>query len=178
MALPEHVVGEIIAGTLYSSPRPAGPHAIAGSRLGGTLIPPFDFGDPGPGGWWILDEPELHFGDDVLVPDVAGWRRERMPSAPRDAFIELPPDWLCEVLSPSTARMDRVSKLPIYARAGVAHVWLVDPVARTLEVMRLEAGRWVVAETFGGDATVRVPPFEAISLHLPRLWGEDAKSSG
>lgn len=175
--LPDNVVGEIVGGELYASPRPAGPHSVAGSSLGGVLIPPFHFGDPGPGGWWILFEPEVHLGENVLVPDFAGWRRERMPKAPDGPFIELAPDWLCEVLSPSTARLDRVRKLPVYARSGVAHVWLVDPIARTLEVLRLEGeastmARWVIAGTFGGDDVVRAEPFDAIDVKLSRLWGE------
>jgi Uma2 family endonuclease len=173
MALPDNVVGEIVGGRLHTSPRPGGPHAITSSVLGGSLIPPFHIGDPGPGGWWILDEPELHFGDDVVVPDVAGWRRERMPDAPKSAYFELPPDWLAEVLSPSTSRLDRVSKLPIYARAGVRHVWLVDPLACTLEVLRLDSGHWTVVSVFGGDDIVKAEPFDAIDLKLARLWGRD-----
>jgi hypothetical protein len=173
IALPENQVGEIVGGVLYASPRPAVPHAVAGSSLGGTLIPPFHFGDGGPGGWWILDEPELHFGEDVLVPDLAGWRRERMPGPPASAFIELPPDWLSEVLSPSTARLDRTKKLPVYARAGVSHVWLIDPLAKTLEVLRLESGRWMVEGLFGGNDVVRAAPFEVAAVKLSRLWGEE-----
>jgi Uma2 family endonuclease len=172
LALPENQVGEIVAGVLYASPRPAGPHTVAGSSLGGILIPPFNFGDNGPGGWWILFEPELHFGDDVLVPDLAGWRRERMPVAPSGAFIELPPDWLAEVLSPSTARLDRIAKLPVYARAGVQHVWLIDPLAKTLEVLRLAGGKWTIDQVFGGNDVVRMAPFDAVEVKLARLWGE------
>jgi hypothetical protein len=172
MALGENVVGEIVAGHLSASPRPGGPHALASSALGGVLLPPFHFGDGGPGGWWILFEPELHFGDDVLVPDFAGWRRERMPHPPSGPFFELPPDWLAEVLSPSTARLDRVSKLPVYARARVAHVWLIDPVLRTLEVLRLENTRWTLVDTFGGNDVVRAEPFDAVDPKLARLWGE------
>ncbi len=172
MALADNVVGELVAGELFASPRPAGPHAVAGSALGGSLLPPFHFGDGGPGGWWILFEPELHLGEDVVVPDLAGWRRERMPRAPDGAFIELSPDWIVEVLSPSTARLDRVSKLPLYARAGVPHAWLVDPIARTLEVLKLEHARWTVMSAFGGSSVVRAEPFDAIELKLARLWGE------
>lgn len=171
MALPENVVGEIIAGTLHASPRPAGPHTVASSNLGATLIPSYGFGEPGPGGWRILDEPELHFGEDVVVPDLAGWRLERMPSPPSGAFIELVPDWLCEVLSPSTARLDRVAKLPLYAHVGVQHVWLLDPLARTLEVLRLVSGGWLVVATFGGDDAVEAEPFDALPISLARLWG-------
>jgi Uma2 family endonuclease len=144
---------------------------MASSAVGGTLMPPFQFGDGGPGGWWIFDEPELHLGADVLVPDLAGWRVARMPDPPSEAFFTLAPDFVCEVLSPSTARIDRVRKMPIYARAGVEHAWLVDPAARTLEVFRLERGRWLVLGAYDGDALVRAEPFEAIELELARFWG-------
>jgi Uma2 family endonuclease len=171
-ALPEHVVGELIAGELHVSPRPAAPHTVAASRLGGGLSGPFDEGRGGPGGWIILDEPELHFGEDVLVPDLAGWRRERMPRPPRTAAFTLAPDWVCEVLSPSTAALDRGIKLPIYGREGVRHVWLMDPEARTLEVFQLEATRYVLLVTHTGLARIRAEPFEALELDLSFLWGE------
>lgn len=131
--LPPHQVGEIIHGSVYAHPRPAPRHARAYSILGKELVGPYDQGGSGPGGWWILDEPELHLGRDILVPDLAGWRRERLPALPETAWFELAPDWLCEILSPATARLDRVEKLPIYASHGVGHVWLVDPDLRTLE---------------------------------------------
>jgi Uma2 family endonuclease len=170
-ALPANVVGELIAGELYASPRPASPHALASSVLGGTLISPFHLGRGGPGGWFILDEPELHFGEDVLVPDLAGWRRERMPVFQRTSAFELAPDWVCEVLSASTASLDRNVKLPVYAREGVGHVWLVDPIARTLEVFRLEGGNYVPLGLYEGTACVRAEPFEALELELALLWG-------
>ena len=130
-------------------------------------------GDGGPGGWW-MDEPELHLGEDVLVPDLAGWRRERMPELPAAGYFEPPPDWVCEVISPSTARTDRVGKVPVYARAGVIHLWLIDPLARTLEVCRLEQGRWVLLATHADDERVRAEPFETVELELARLWGREA----
>jgi Uma2 family endonuclease len=170
VALPENVVGEILNGELVVSPRPAPRHAYAASSLGGMLVPPYRFGDGGPGGWWILDEPELHLGEDIVVPDLAGWRRERMPDLPDEAFFGLPPDWVCEVLSPSTSRLDRTRKLPIYARAGVPYAWLIDPAAQTLEVYLLESGHWVVAATHGAEDRVKAAPFEAIALDLARLW--------
>ncbi len=169
-ALPAHVVGELIAGELHVSPRPAVPHAVASSRLGVLLGGPFDLGRGGPGGWILLDEPELHFGEDVLVPDMAGWRRERLPQPPRTAALTLAPDWLCEVLSPSTAALDRGAKLPVYAREGVRHVWLVDPLARTLEVLRLEGAHYTLLGTSTGTASVRAEPFEALELDLSVLW--------
>jgi Uma2 family endonuclease len=171
-ALPGNVVGELIAGTLYASPQPAFPHVVAASHLGVELGGPFDRGRGGPGGWYILDEPELHFGEDVLVPDLAGWRRERMPQAPRTAATSLAPDWVCEVLSPSTMALDRAVKLPVYAREGVRHVWLVDPLARTLEHFRLEGERYVLLVTQSGLVRVRVEPFEAIELELAWLWDQ------
>lgn len=173
-ALPSHVVGEILDGELFVSPRPAPPHAIAGSVMGFELGGPFQRGRGGPGGWWILDEPELHFDANVLVPDLAGWRVSRMPSPPETAYFTVAPDWVCEVLSPSTTLMDRARKLPIYARAGVAWVWLVDPIAKMLEVLRLDAGRWVVEAVAGEDEKVRAAPFDAIELELSALWSPPA----
>ncbi|MBN1210189.1 MAG: Uma2 family endonuclease [Myxococcaceae bacterium] len=170
-ALPENVVGEIVAGELYVSPRPASRHALASSRMGAILLGSFDLGARGPGGWVILDEPELHFGEDVLVPDLAGWRRERMPVFPDVAAFELAPDWACEVLSPSTARLNREAKLPVYAREGVGHLWLLDPRARTLEALRLEGGRYMPLAVHEGTARVRAEPFEALELELALLWG-------
>ena len=173
LAAPEHKVAEILDGELFLSPRPASPHARATSLLGSELTGAFDreSGNPaGPGGWWILDEPELHFGADVVVPDIAGWRRERMPRVPNVPWFELAPDWLCETLSPSTARIDRTRKLAIYAREGVRHVWLVDPLQRTLEVLALDGTRWFVAENHGGNDVVRAAPFAAMEIELARLW--------
>jgi Uma2 family endonuclease len=131
---------------------------------------PFDSGRNGPGGWLILDEPELHMHGHILVPDLAGWRRERMPKMPAAPFLELAPDWVCEVLSPSTEAEDRADKMPIYAHAGVSHAWLVDPIARTLEVFRREGERWSVLGTWRDEARVRAEPFEAFELELSALW--------
>ncbi len=134
LELPENVIGEIIMGDLHVSPRPASKHTRAASKLGGALDGPFDSGTGGPGGWWILDEPEIHLENNIIVPDIAGWRRERMPTFPDVPFFTLSPDWICEVLSPSTAAFDRVKKMPLYAQVGVKHFWLVDPILKTLEV--------------------------------------------
>jgi len=170
---PAHKVAELIDGELVLSPRPAKPHAMAASVLGEELGPPFKRGRGGPGGWIIIDEPEIHFGADVLVPDLAGWRRERMPIVTtEEAFFTLAPDWICEVLSPSTRKLDRAEKLPIYAAAAVSHAWLVDPVARTLEVYRLENGRWLLLATHADDARIRAEPFDAIELELGLLWAD------
>ena len=169
LAAPENKVAEILDGELFLSPRPASRHLLASSRLGGALVP-FEDGQGGPGGWWILDEPELHFGEDVVVPDLGGWRRERLPAIPDTAFFSLAPDWVCEVLSPATERVDRGRKLRIYAPAGVAHAWLVNPLERTVEVLRLRDGAWTIVAVCGGSDAVRIEPFEAIELALGRLW--------
>ena len=177
-AVPSNKVAELIQGTLYVMPRPASPHARASSALGGELYGPFQRGRSGPGGWVILDEPELHFPDptapgeeDALVPDLAGWRRERMPVMPKVAAFTLAPDWICEVVSPSTEKQDREVKMPVYAREGVRHAWLIDPLAKTLEVYTLGAGgRWSEPETYYGVDVVRAVPFEAFELDLSALW--------
>jgi Uma2 family endonuclease len=175
-AAPPHVVAEIVGGVLSTMPRPARRHTIAASNLGGELGPPFNRGRGGPGGWVILDEPELHLGSmpDILVPDLAGWVRQRMPDAigEEDAppYYELPPDWACEVLSPKTEAFDRGEKVPVYARERVRHVWLVDPIEQTLEVFRLENARYALLGVHHGDARVRAEPFDAIELDLAILW--------
>lgn len=169
-ALPEHVVGEIVDGVLYASPRPAMPHALASSELQVSLGGPFGRGVGGPGGWLILTEPELHLGPHVVVPDLAGWRRERLPVLPDAPWLELAPDWVCEVLSPSTAYLDRRRKLPVYAQAGVPHVWLVDPLAQSLEVFALDGTTFRLAAVVGTDERARLPPFDAIELDLALLW--------
>ncbi len=170
VALPDNLVAESVGGELHASPRPRPAHAVAAVALAGLLFEPFHRGTRGPGGWWILAEPELHFAADVLVPDLAGWRRSRLPRVPDVAYFELPPDWVCEILSPSTVGLDRGRKLSIYAREGVPHAWLVDPTARTLEVLRLEAGRWAIVATHVGDEPVRAEPFAEIELPLGALW--------
>lgn len=170
-ALPPNQVGEIIAGVLYASPRPATPHGRVASKLHGELYYPFDRGSGGgPGGWLIRFEEELHLGDDVLVPDLVGWRRARVPRIPDAPFVEIVPDWLCEVLSPSTAVLDRDKKMTVYAREGVRHVWLADPKAHTLEVFRLEGPHYLRLATWTGEATVRAEPFEAVAIELSTLW--------
>jgi hypothetical protein len=175
--LPENMVGEILAGELHVSPRPALPHALAGAALGACVGSPFGFGIGGPGGWWILDEPELHLGGDVLVPDLAGWRRERLPKIENVVGFTLRPDWVCEILSPSTQIRDRAIKLGIYAREGVPHAWLVDPLARLLEVYGLHDGRWLLLGVHQGLEKVRAEPFEAVELSLGLLWGEAPTSA-
>ena len=175
--LPDHLVAEIVDGELHASPRPAFAHVRAGSSLGVVIGGPYDHGHGGPSGWWILDELELHLGTNVLVPDLAGWRKTRMPHRPETAYVSLAPDWVCEILLPSTAVVDRARKLAIYAREAVAHAWLIDPALQTLEVLRLEGGRWLILGTHAGNDVVRVEPFGEIDLELRLLWSEPADST-
>lgn len=173
LGAPPNMVAEIIDGELRLAPRPAKPHAVAASVLGSELGPPFHRGRGGPGGWIILDEPELHLGADVLVPDLAAWRRQRLPFVTDDEpHFTLAPDWVCEVLSPSTSSLDRAEKLPIYAREGVPHCWLVDPLLQTLEVLRLEGTNWLILSVWHGNALVRAEPFDALELELGLLWAD------
>jgi Uma2 family endonuclease len=171
-ALPVGWVGEILGEELVASPRPALPHARVASALNVLLGSAFDLGHPGTrGGWWILSEPELHLGRDIVVPDLAGWRRERMPdpSFMDEPFSTVTPDWVCEVLSPSTVHVDRERKLPLYHREGVSHVWLIDPLARTLEIRRRELD-WLLVASHGGDGEIWAEPFDAVPLKLGALW--------
>lgn len=171
LAAPAQLVAELIGGEVHLHPRPAKPHANAATVLGEELGPPFRRGRGGPGGWVLLDEPELHLRRDVIVPDLAGWRRERMPVLDaREPFVTLAPDWVCEVLSPSTERLDRREKLAIYRREGVSHVWFVNPLARTLEVLALRDAHYAVIDVFAGAERVRAAPFDAIELELGSLW--------
>lgn len=166
------LVAELLRGRLITHPRPAPPHARATSRLGGMLGAAFDWGDDGPGGWLILDEPELHLGEEVAVPDIAGWRRERMPDLPTTAYFGTPPDWICEVISPSTERYDRGDKRDIYAEHGVRHLWLLDPVAKLLETFELRDGLWLLLATYKDIEGERIaaPPFAAVPFELGKVW--------
>ena len=175
---PLHKVAEVVAGTLHTHPMPAARHAWASSRLGGHLDGPFNPGAGGPGGWWIVDEPELHLGEDIVVPDLAGWRRETMPEYPDAAYFTVALDWVCEVLSPSTRRLDQGGKRDLYAREGVRHLWFVDPDARTLEAFELREGRWLLLATLVDDAPVSLPPFEAITFPLDALWPDAVAGAG
>lgn len=174
LKVPDHLVAEIVEGELYTSPRPASPHARASSILGARIITSFDDGGGGTPGWWILFEPELHLGPNVIVPDIAGWRRERMPVLPDVPGFTLAPDWVCEVISPYTGRLDRLKKLPLYAREEIAYSWIVDPILRTIEVYRLVSTRWSLLGTYGGDDVVRMEPFDAIEFPLATLWLPEA----
>ena len=170
---PPDVVAEVLDGELHLHPRPAAPHLLAASVLGMDLGAPFQRGRGGPGGWLIVDEPELHLGmdPDIVVPDLGGWRVEHLPELPSTPYFTIAPDWVCEVLSESTRRIDRVKKMPIYARERVAHVWLVDPTAQTVEVFRLDGESYRLVSTHAENETPRLEPFGAIELELAALWG-------
>lgn len=171
--LPENTTGEIIDGELTVTPRPSRKHIYTSSVLDKKLGPPYQFGEGGgPGGWIILVEPEIGFNQDILVPDLAGWKQERFPRAEDHNWISIAPDWVCEVLSSSTARFDRVKKMPVYARHEVSFCWLIDPALTTLEVFQLESGRWYLFGAYEGAQKVRVEPFSAIEIDLSLLWLE------
>ena len=172
-ALPKNMTGEIINSRLIAMPRPSGPHCQASSLLGASVLFPYQQGlYGGPGGWWIVDEPEVHFIRDieVTVPDIAGWRKERMPRQPRTHRYEIVPDWICEIASPSTAKLDRSEKMPLYAKYGVKHLWLVDPLLKILEAYELLNGCWLNVKTFKDNDVVSVVPFQEITIQLNDLW--------
>ena len=169
-ALPPHVTGEIAYGVLHAHPRPLPRHANAAIELQTEINNPFRRGRGGPGGWIFLPEPELHLGEHVIVPDIAGWRRERLPALPKTVGISTSPDWICEILSPSTQRLDRTDKLSIYAAFGVGHCWYADPLVQTLEVFALQGDKWLLAATFKDADPVTAPPFEVHTFPLDVLW--------
>ncbi len=176
--IPENMTGEIVDGELIVTPRPSRKHGYVAYSLGGRLTPSYQFGEgDGPGGWIFISEPEIAFGEDILVPDVAGWKRERFPVEEDHNWISVRPDWVCEVLSPSTAKMDKTGKMPVYARFGVPHLWLIDPIAKTLDAFRLESGKWVVIGLYVQNDKVRVEPFEEVLIDLSDLWLESAQQS-
>jgi Uma2 family endonuclease len=169
--LPASITGQIVNGQLHTSPRPSGPHGLVTSILGMDIGAAYHRGRNGPGGWWIIDEPECHLPTrDVCVPDIAGWRRETMPAIPQDHRFVVVPDWVCEVISPSTANLDRAEKLPLYAHCGVAHLWLIDPIAKTVEILQLVDGNYLLLHTCGGNGAFSAPPFDAISIDMTALW--------
>lgn len=168
---PPNTVAELVAGKLHLQPRPAARHGLAGSRLGMKIGGPFDFGDDdGPGGWWTIDKPEIHLGENVLVPGMAGWRRERVSKYPDTTAFELIPSWVCGILSPSTRRFDLTEKRALYGEARVPHLWFVDPNACTLEAFENRNESWVLITALKNDDTVCLPPFEAIEFPLSVLW--------
>lgn len=168
--VPDHLIAELLEGDLWASPRPAMRHQHVATMLTIELGPPFQHGRGGPGGWWLLYEPEIHLTDDVVVPDLAGWRLDRLKKIRNQAYMTQPPHWVCEILSPATETIDRRQKLKIYAREGVEHVWLMDPVKRTLEVLRLAEGRWLTVTTLADHAIAQAEPFDAVPFPLSRIW--------
>lgn len=175
--LPANMTGEIIDGELIASPRPSRMHVNASSILGGELIPPYRFGKGGPGGWIILVEPEIAFGDNIIVPDLAGWKIERFPAVEDHNWISVAPDWVCEIVSPGTASIDRVRKMGLYAMHRVPYYWIIDPISKTLEVFENENSKWSVIGSFEGNAKVNAWPFHEIELNLSSLWLENAFKS-
>lgn len=179
-SIPEHTTGEIIDGELVVTPRPSRKHVYTATALGGEITSPYQFGRGGPGGWIILVEPEIKLADAIVVPDLAGWKRERFPVSEESNWISVVPDWVCEILSPTTFRTDKVKKMPLYARHAVAHIWLIDPAAMTLDAFRLEpvpepaheSGRWLLLGSYAEKDRVRVEPFEALEIKLEDLWLE------
>lgn len=171
--IPDHTTGEIIAGEMVVTPRPSRRHAQVESALCAELKAPFDFGRGGPGGWVILVEPEIQLGEHTLVPDLAGWRRERFPVSEDHNWISATPDWICEILSPNTVRLDRITKMAIYRDHAVPHVWLLDPVAKTLEAFGLgQSGTWLTLGLYADDQTIRAAPFHEVAIDLANLWME------
>lgn len=171
--VPDEKVAEILDGDLFASPRPALRHALASSVLGTDLTSRFHGptgGGAQPGGWWLLDEPELHLHDDVIVPDIAGWRRENVSVLPDAAWLDVAPDWACEVISPGTESIDRGRKMKIYGREGVGHLWLLNPIGKTLEIYRLGSAGWTVLYVFQEKDTCQAEPFAAVTIDLTRLW--------
>jgi Uma2 family endonuclease len=171
--VPPHLVAEIIFGVLHTQNRPSPRHAASSMSLGGELTAPFQKGRGGPGGWIFMFEPELHLGPHVIVPDLAAWRRERMLNLPETAFIETPPDWVCEVLSPSTEHLDRGPKRRVYSTYKVPHLWHLDPVTKLLEVFELKDQHWVLFDSFQDQDDVSAPPFDAVPFSLATLWPFD-----
>jgi Uma2 family endonuclease len=172
-AVPEHLVAEIIGGELMTHPRPSPRHGGTANALGHELTGPFQKGTGGPGGWVFFVEPEVKFGRDILVPDIAGWRRERLPAYPERNYFEIGPDWVCEILSGSTERRDRTLKMRIYGAAGIPHFWLIDPRLQILEAFENSSGRWTKIGDWNSDDTVRALPFDAIEFNLADLWPLD-----
>lgn len=170
LALPENIVGEILNGQLETQPRPAPKHALAAGSMSGELSSPFQKGRGGPGGWWILPEPECHVEGEIFVPDLAGWRKQRMPKLPQTAWIEVVPDWVCEIISPTSVRRDRVTKMAIYARLGIAYFWLIDPQAQTLEAYHLQNSHWSLLASYADEQMVSIAPFAEHSFSLANLW--------
>jgi len=175
--IPDNLIGEIIDGELIVTPRPSRKHVVCATALGAAVTAPYQFGQGnGPGGWIFAIKPEIGLGEQILVPDLAGWKRERFPVEEDHNWISTVPDWVCEILSPSTFRTDKVKKMPVYAHHGVGHIWLIDPVAMTMDAFGLESGKWVLLGSFAENDKVRAEPFQEIEINLEALWLESIQS--
>lgn len=172
-AVPEHLVAEIIGGELMTHPRPSPRHSGTANVVSARLTGPFQWGEGGPGGWVFFVEPEIKFDDDLLVPDIAGWRRERLPGYPETNYFEIPPDWVCEILWGSTEKRDRSIKKQVYATGGVGYLWLIDPRLQLLQAFELRDGLWTDVGAWNTDDIVRAPPFDAVEFNLADLWPLD-----
>lgn len=168
--LPDTIVGEVLNGQLETHPRPAPVHALAASSIGGELVSPFQKGRGGPGGWWIIDEPECHIEAEIFVPDLAGWRKLKLANLPETAWFDSTPDWVCEIISPTSIRRDRVTKMAIYARLGIGFYWLIDPLAQILEAYQLKNKHWVLLKSYADAEEVAIAPFAEYSFSLANLW--------
>jgi Uma2 family endonuclease len=166
---------ELLNGVPILSPRPTGKHILIASRLGGILNSLFDRGHGGPGGWWILDEPEILMPSSKCIPDIAGWRKERLPHIPNNYLFEVCPNWVCEVISDGSRKTDRKVKPPIYLKGGVSHLWLIEPESRTLEVLESTPNGWLAVQSFSDDEVVRAKPFDAVELDLFEVWGDEQR---
>jgi Uma2 family endonuclease len=172
--LPANMTGEIIEGELHAFPRPHSRHGRMATRLSIRIGAPYDFGDSGgPGGWVIIIEPEVMLGENLFVPDLAGWKQERLPAPPAENWISVAPDWVCEILSPSTFRIDRVRKMPIYAVHSVPYLWLIDPLNKLLEAFKLKDGAWMLMGNYAENDKARVEPFQEVEIDLAHLWWGD-----
>ncbi|MDR3569051.1 MAG: Uma2 family endonuclease [Syntrophobacteraceae bacterium] len=173
--VPENLIGEIVNGELTVPPRPTRKHGYAATALIEEVGPPYHRGRGGPGGWSFIAEPEVIFGEDIMAPDVAGWKAQRFLWEEDRNPVSVAPDWVCEVLSPKTVRNDKVRKMPVYARHGVGHIWLIDPAAMTMDAFRLESGRWLLLASFSENDKARVEPFQEIEINLAYLWAESSQ---
>jgi len=171
-SIPENMTGQIINGELFAMPRPSPRHCHVVSGIGFEIGPPYRFGRGGPGGWVILDEPEIKLGQNIFVPDLAGWKKEKLPKFPKTNYISVLPDWICEVLSPGTEKTDRADKMPVYAQFGVPYLWLINPVEEILEVFKLDSGRWTLLAVYAENEKVRAEPFQETEINLENLWFE------
>ena len=166
---------ELIDGDLIEKAAPDFSHGSAQAGLIAHLHPWFHQRDGGdrPGGWWIASEVDVVLDDNGFRPDIAGWRRERVPEMPKTRPVRVRPDWICEIVSESNATTDTIKKLRRYHQAGVPHYWLLDPATRTLAVYRHAAEGYQSVLVAEAGETARAEPFEAIELRIAALFGDE-----